>query len=90
MFYARIQNKIDTTYPDTFIPLDGEIILIKTNDGIRMKVGDGSMNFAALGYVDANETIKFIEQTLTDAQKVQARKNIGAISINLEGASVVE
>lgn len=90
MFYARIQNKIDTIYPDTFIPLDGEIILIKSNDGIRMKVGDGASNFAALGYVDANETIKFIEQALTDAQKLQARKNIGAISVDLEGASIVE
>ena len=54
---ARIQLRRDNDYnyekiKDTFVPANGEIILVDTaNDGLRAKVGDGYSTYAQLNYI---------------------------------------
>ena len=52
---VRITNKKDTEQnwiSNNPILLDGEIALVETTDGVRIKVGNGTDNFQALSYVD--------------------------------------
>ncbi len=52
---VRIVNKKDTEQnwnTNNPVLLDGEIALVETADGVRIKVGNGNDNFQALSYVD--------------------------------------
>ena len=52
---VRITQKKDTEQnwlTNNPILLDGEIALVETTDGVRIKVGNGTDNFQALSYVD--------------------------------------
>ena len=52
---VRISHKKDTEQnwnSNNPILLNGEIALVETIDGIRIKVGNGTDNFQALSYVD--------------------------------------
>ena len=57
---AVIQLRRDNDYnferiKDTFIPANGEVILVDTaKDGLRAKVGNGFNTFAELQYTDAD------------------------------------
>lgn len=57
---ATIQLRRDNDYnfekiKDTFIPANGEVVLVDTaRDGLRAKVGDGYTTFANLNYTDAD------------------------------------
>ena len=50
---ARVKNKRDTnTNWETNNPilLDGEIVIVDTNDGVRFKIGDGTSRYNQLPY----------------------------------------
>jgi hypothetical protein len=52
---VRIVNKKDTEQnwnTNNPVLLDGEIALVETADGVRIKVGNGNDSFQALSYVD--------------------------------------
>lgn len=48
-------------FASTLILADGEVALVETAKGIRIKVGDGSTTFANLEYIDAQEINNSIE-----------------------------
>ena len=73
-------------------PADGEYILVSSDNTMNATgqgnfdcyiVGDGSTTATELELksVDGNTTVKTITQSFTDAQKEQARTNIGAVDI---------
>ena len=37
---------------DTFIPMNGEVILVDTRNGLRAKVGDGTSTYSKLNFTD--------------------------------------
>ena len=79
-YNARIKHKRDTdvNWADADpVLLNGEIIVVDTMDGhVRKKVGDGTQRYSHLPFDD--EQLAGVVQSLTDAQKEQARANIGA------------
>lgn len=85
---ARIKLRRDllANYNNEFVPLSGEVCLIETAIGVRVKVGDGTTNFGALPFLDDN-----IYNELTDKQdKLTAGANItisddGVISASVTG-----
>lgn len=87
---ARFQQKHDIeanwNLAVNFIPKAGEIIIYDPDANYnysRLKIGDGVTSVNQLNFViDENDNaVKYIEQTLTEEQQVQARTNIGAISM---------
>ena len=40
---------------DTLIPIKGEICLVETSEGLKLKVGDGKTTFANLPYCSLGE-----------------------------------
>lgn len=86
----KIKNRKDTSANWTSknpVLLDGEIIIVYTDaGGVRLKIGDGTKTYTQLPFIDENilntianlHDVKYINQTLTDEQKTQARSNIGA------------
>lgn len=58
---VRIKFRRDTEqkYGSSFIPLNGEICLVDTNNGLKFKVGDGDTNFNLLPFVDEDHLDKF-------------------------------
>ena len=79
-YNARIKHKRDTdvNWADADpVLLNGEIIVVDTMDGhVRKKVGDGIQRYSHLPFDD--EQLAGVVQSLTNAQKEQARTNIGA------------
>ena len=79
-YNARIKHKRDTdvNWADADpVLLNGEIIVVDTTDGhVRKKVGDGTQRYSHLPFDD--EQLAGVVQSLTNAQKEQARANIGA------------
>ena len=79
-YNARIKHKRDTdvNWADADpVLLNGEIIVVDTMDGhVRKKVGDGTQRYSHLPFDD--EQLAGVVQSLTNAQKEQARTNIGA------------
>ena len=79
-YNARIKHKRDTdvNWADADpVLLNGEIIIVDTMDGhVRKKVGDGTQRYSHLPFDD--EQLAGVVQSLTNAQKEQARANIGA------------
>lgn len=79
-YNARIKHKRDTdvNWADADpVLLNGEIIVVDTMDGhVRKKVGDGTQRYSHLPFDD--EQLAGVVQSLTNAQKEQARANIGA------------
>ena len=95
-FNARMQQKIDTydnwSKATNFIPLKGELIIYTTdengNEKIGFKVGTGEpdKNVHQLDFIsffDLNQGIVRydLNQTITEDEQLQARKNIGASSV---------
>lgn len=92
---ARFQQKHDIeanwNLAVNFIPKAGEIIVYDPDANYnysRLKIGDGVTSVNQLNFVideklsENDNAIKYTEQNLTDAQKNQARTNIGATSIS--------
>ena len=93
---VRIRYKRDTSSNWTRnnpVLLNGEIILVDTAEGeLRTKIGDGVKTYTQLPFndealkslittkVESLGAVKYLEQTLTTEQKMQARANIGAAS----------
>ena len=90
-YNARIKHKRDTdvNWADADpVLLNGEIIVVDTMDGhVRKKVGDGIQRYSHLPFDD--EQLAGVVQSLTNAQKEQARTNIGAgqpvFAVNVTG-----
>lgn len=82
-YNTRIKLKRDTEANWTSLDpvlLDGEVAIVRMPDGeTRKKIGDGTKRFSELPY-DGGDFVQYAAQTLTDAQKKQARDNIGAAS----------
>lgn len=84
-YNSRIVQKHDTkanwdAIPE-FVPMAGEIIIYDADEidnYTRFKIGDGITPLISLSFQD---TILYTEQSLTSAQQLQARTNIGAISM---------
>ena len=54
-FKSRIKHKLDTSANWTSknpILLDGEIILVETDNGIRLKIGNGTSRYNSLPFFD--------------------------------------
>ena len=84
--YSRMQQKHDVQAnwekAANFIPLEGEIIVYDPDENnlkSRVKIGDGKTNVNNLTFIGNEEALLYSEQTLTEAQKTQARENIGVM-----------
>lgn len=84
---VRIVNKHDTEEnwlkATGFTPKQGELIVYDIDNNYsyeRIKIGDGVQNVNALPFID-DSYVSVHQQTLTEAQKEQARTNIGAVSM---------
>lgn len=84
--YSRMQQKHDVQAnwekAVNFTPLVGEIIIYDPDENnlkSRIKIGDGKTNVNNLTFIGNEEALLYSEQTLTEAQKAQARENIGAL-----------
>lgn len=92
---ARMQQKIDTyenwSKATNFIPLKGELIIYTTdengNEKIGFKVGTGEegKNVHQLDFISLSEAAAAVrydlKQNLTEEEKIQARDNINASSV---------
>lgn len=92
---ARFQNKTDTHERWTeagekgFTPKKGEIIVYQEEDSrdSKIKIGNGSTAIHNLPFIEGQssggvaDAVLYTRQDLTDDKKVQARTNIGAISM---------
>lgn len=81
-YNTRIKLKRDTEanwLSQDPVLLDGEIAIVRLDDGeTRKKIGDGTKKFSELPY-DGGDFVQYAAQTLTDAQKKQARENVDAL-----------
>ncbi len=92
---ARVINKHDIesnwSLATNFIPKQGEIIVYDKDgehDYVRIKVGDGTTLVNDLDFIDKNYLYK-IEQSLTDGEIDQVRKNLRLIGKGVEGLEFV-
>ena len=92
---ARVINKHDIesnwSLATNFIPKQGEIIVYdkdSEHDYVRIKVGDGTTLVNDLDFIDKNYLYK-IEQSLTDGEIDQVRKNLRLIGKGVEGLEFV-
>ena len=92
---ARMQHKIDTyenwEKATNFIPLKGELIIYTTDEngkekiGFKVGTGEEGKNVHQLDFISLSEAAAAVrydlKQNLTDEEKIQARENINASSI---------
>lgn len=55
----KFRRDSESNYSSTFVPLYGEICLVDTNKGLKIKVGDGNTIFSSLKYVDEDNIYKY-------------------------------
>lgn len=55
----KFRRDVEAKYGSSFVPLYGEICLVDTEQGLRVKIGDGSTTFPLLKYVDEDNVNKF-------------------------------
>lgn len=61
---------------DTFTPIKGEICLVETATGVRMKVGDGTTTYGGLSYLDTEVLNQILALNTNKQDKLTAGNNI--------------
>lgn len=61
---------------DTFTPIKGEICLVETATGVRMKVGDGTTTYGGLSYLDTEVLNQILALDANKQNKLTAGSNI--------------
>lgn len=61
---------------DTFTPIKGEICLVETATGVRMKVGDGTTTYGGLSYLDTEVLNQILALDTNKQDKLTAGNNI--------------
>ena len=61
---------------DTFTPIKGEICLVETATGVRMKVGDGTTTYGGLSYLDTEVLNQILALDANKQNKLTAGNNI--------------
>lgn len=69
-FYARVQNKCDTDanwIANNPTPFENELILVKTDEGIKIKIGDGVTAYKELPFIlEVEQGIEIVEANSED------------------------